>query len=107
MVGSLIVNGMGEGTRRYNDFRDLKVWQESSAIRRDVWALCKKLPREELYRLTDQMVRASRSSPENIAEGYGRFHYQENIQFCRQARGSLYELIDHFTAAEECRRVYK
>lgn len=30
-----------------------------------------------------------------MAEGYGRFHYQENIQFCRQSRGSVYELIDH------------
>ena len=28
-------------------------------------------------------------------EGYGRFHYQENIQFCRQSRGSLYEVLDH------------
>ena len=31
----------------------------------------------------------------NISEGYGRFHYQENIQFLRQSRGSLYECIDH------------
>jgi len=31
--------------------------------------------------------------------GYGRFHYQENIQFCRQARGSLFELVDHLTVA--------
>lgn len=31
----------------------------------------------------------------NIGEGYGRYHYQENIQFCRQSRGSLYELQDH------------
>ena len=30
-------------------------------------------------------------------KGYGRFHYQENIQFCRQARGSLFELVDHLT----------
>ena len=52
--------------------------------------------------MTDQTVRASRSATANIAEGYGRFHYQENIQFCRQARGSLYELIDHHTVAEEC-----
>nr|WP_299208590.1 four helix bundle protein [uncultured Dokdonia sp.] len=29
----------------------------------------------------------------NIAEDFGRFHYQENIQFCRMARGSLYENI--------------
>ncbi len=30
----------------------------------------------------------------NIAEGYGRYHYQEQIQYCRQSRGSAYELID-------------
>ncbi|NIR51541.1 four helix bundle protein, partial [candidate division KSB1 bacterium] len=42
-----------------------------------------------------QIVRASRSVTNNIAEGYGRYHFQENIQFCRQARGSIYELIDH------------
>lgn len=45
------------------------------------------------------MIRASRSVTANIAEGYGRFHYQENIQFCRQARGSLYELVDHVIVA--------
>ena len=28
------------------------------------------------------------------AEGFGRFHFQENMQFCRLSRGSLYELID-------------
>ncbi|MCY7362739.1 MAG: four helix bundle protein [Ignavibacteria bacterium] len=35
----------------------------------------------------------------NIAEGYGRFHYQENIQFLRVSRGSLYECIDHLYCA--------
>jgi four helix bundle protein len=58
---------MDEVKRRYNDFRDLQIWQECSEIRRDVWALCKKFPKEELYRLTDQMIKASRSSPANIA----------------------------------------
>ena len=48
------------------------------------------------------MIRASRSSTANIAEGYGRYHFQENIQFCRQSRGSLYELMDHILTAEEC-----
>ena len=40
------------------------------------------------------MIRASRSTTQNIAEGFGRFHYQENIQFCRVSRGSLCELKD-------------
>jgi four helix bundle protein len=31
----------------------------------------------------------------NIAEGYGRYHYREGIQFYRIARGSLFELKDH------------
>jgi len=67
-----------------------------------IWKLCKKFPTEEKFRLADQMIRASRSSTANIAEGYGRFHFQENIQFCRQSRGSLFELIDHVLVAEEC-----
>jgi len=45
------------------------------------------------------MRRASRSVTHNIAEGYGRFHFQENIQFCRISRGSLHELLDQFIVA--------
>ncbi len=41
------------------------------------------------------MRRAAVSCTANIAEGYGRFHFQENIQFCRQSRGSMYETQDH------------
>ena len=40
------------------------------------------------------MRRAARSGTRNIAEGFGRYHFQENIQFCRQSRGSLHELLD-------------
>jgi four helix bundle protein len=64
--------------------------------------VCKNFPEEEKYRLSDQMIRASRSSTACIAEGYGRYHYQESIQYCRQSRGSLYELIDHVDVAVEC-----
>jgi four helix bundle protein len=87
---------------KYDDFRDLKVWEQCRNIRRKIWDLCKKFPGEEKYRLSDQMIRASRSSTACIAEGYGRYHYQENIQFCRQSRGSLYELIDHVGVGVEC-----
>ena len=87
---------------KYNDFRDLKAWKRCRDIRRTIWELCKTFPAEEKYRLSDQMIRSSRSSTACIAEGYGRYHYQENMQFCRQARGSLFELIDHVLTAEEC-----
>ena len=87
---------------QFNDFRDLEVWQKCKELRQNIWELCKQFPKEEKYRLSDQMIRASRSSTACIAEGYGRFHFQENIQFCRQARGSLYELIDHVDVALDC-----
>ena len=97
----------GKFELKYNDFRDLDVWRNCREIRIKIWKLCKQFPREEIHRLSDQLVRASRSASANIAEGYGRFHYQENIQFCRQARGSLYELVDHVSVAEECQYLEK
>jgi len=83
-------------------FEDLKVWKYARKIQQEVAKLVKRFPKEEKYRLTDQMIRSSRSVSRNIAEGYGRYHYQENIQFCRQSRGSLSELKNElYTAYEE------
>ena len=90
-----------------SDFRDLDLWKKCREIRIMIWKLSKTFPAEEKFRLADQMIRASRSSTANIAEGHGRFHYQENIQFCRQSRGSLFELIDHVLVAEECEYINK
>lgn len=80
-------------------FEDLEVWKNCRDLRNRLSNMTKQFPVEEKYRLIDQLKRASRSATANIAEGYGRFHYQENIQFCRQSRGSLYEVLDHFICA--------
>lgn len=80
-------------------FEDLEVWKKCRELRNHVKRIIRNFPENERFKLVDQMIRASRSVTANIAEGYGRYHYQENIQFCRQARGSLYELLDHFTVA--------
>jgi four helix bundle protein len=82
-------------------FEELECWKKASVLRKQLSILVKTFPSEEKYRLCDQIIRASRSVTVNIAEGFGRFHYQENIQFCRQSRGSLYELIDHLIVARE------
>lgn len=73
-------------------FEDLHCWQVGRELRNEVKVLIKRFPDHEKYELVSQMRRASRSVTHNIAEGYGRFHYQENIQFCRISRGSLHEL---------------
>ncbi|HLP58483.1 MAG TPA: four helix bundle protein [Candidatus Deferrimicrobium sp.] len=80
-------------------FENLDVWKESRTLRTEITTLVKEFPDEEKYRLVDQMIRAARAVSGNIAEGHGRFHFQENIQFCRRARGSLSELLDHFYVA--------
>ena len=80
-------------------FEDLEVWKTSRDFRNDISKIAKTLPAEEKYKLVDQITRSSRSISANIAEGYGRYHYQENIQFCRQARGSLSETLDHLICA--------
>ena len=59
------------------------------------------LPSEEKWGLGSQIRRAAASIPANIAEGYGRYYYQETIRFCYIARGSLMELSSHFDLAYE------
>lgn len=66
---------------------ELEAWKKARAFRIEISSMAKSLSESEKYRLKDQLIRASRSIAANIAEGHGRFHYQENIQFCRQARG--------------------
>ena len=78
----------------FKSFEELDCWKACREVRRFIYKLVKKFPREELYGLVQDMRRAARSTTHNIAEGFGRFHYQENIQFCRHSRGSLHELLD-------------
>ena len=79
-------------------FEDLDAWKIGREVRTKIYSLINALPNTENYNLKSQMRRAAISVTANIAEGYGRFHYQENIQILRVARGSLYELKDHLIA---------
>lgn len=59
------------------------------------------LPPAEKYNLADQLKRAAVSIPANIAEGHGRYYYQDNVRFCYIARGSLTEIQSHLLLAKE------
>jgi four helix bundle protein len=75
-------------------FSDIEAWRLARKLTIAVYRVIKKLPIEERYDLASQLRRAAISCTANIAEGYGRFHFQENIQFCRISRGSMYETQD-------------
>jgi four helix bundle protein len=59
------------------------------------------LPPEEKWNLSQQLRRSSLSISANIAEGHGRFYYQDNVRFCYNARGSLEETLSHLVFAFE------
>ncbi len=81
-------------------FEDLGCWKHCRELRMFVMKeVVSILPKEERYRLGDQLIRASRSTTSNIAEGYGRFHYLDNAKFCSNARGSCWEVLDHLITA--------
>lgn len=83
------------------EFKDLEVWKAGRALRKEMYKLADQLPDAEKFGLASQIRRAATSVTANIAEGFGRFGYQENAQLCRQARGSLYELRDHLTTCAD------
>jgi four helix bundle protein len=75
---------------------DFELYKAARAFRVKCYRLLRQLPAEEKYALTNQMRRAAVSVSNNIAEGHGRWHFLENMHFCRIARGSVDELIDDF-----------
>jgi len=94
--------GKGERTEArtpVRDFKELETWQVARKLRIAIYCATRNFPPDEKFGLAAQMRRAAVSITANIAEGYGRFSYQENIQFCRQSRASAYELRDHLTTA--------
>ena len=89
--------------QKIKTFEDLECWKRCRSLRIFVAKeLVPALPKSERYRLSDQVLRAARSTTANIAEGYGRFHFLDNAKFCSNSRGSCWEVLDHFiTAGDE------
>ena len=75
-----------------SNYQNLSVWQRAMDLTTEIYRLAKKLPKEELFSLSDQMRRAAVSIPSNIAEGNGRQTAGEFHQFLRIAKGSAAEL---------------
>ncbi|WP_421945163.1 four helix bundle protein [Pedobacter sp.] len=76
----------------YQKYTELEVWKKARQFATYIYNLTSSFPKEETYGLISQIRRCSVSVPSNIAEGSGRQHVKETIQFLTIARGSLYEL---------------
>lgn len=80
----------------------LKVWVRAKDFALVIYKKVLPLfPYEEKWNLNQQLRRSALSISANIAEGYGRFYYQDNVRFCYNARGSLEEVLSHLIFAYE------
>ena len=73
-------------------YRDLDVWKQTKDLVTEIYRITKAFPKDEQFGLTNQLRRAAVSIPSNIAEGCGRNHFKDSIQFFFVSRGSLYEI---------------
>ena len=86
----------------------LMVWQKSKDFAKRIYReVLPALPPEEKWALNQQIRRASVSIFANIAEGHGRYYYQDNVRFCYIARGSLEETLSFLDFCQEMEFINK
>ena len=86
--------------RKNQGLETLAVWQKAVDYAVDVCQnVIPHFPPEEKWALASQLRRSVQSIPANVAEGYGRYNFQETIHFCYIARGSMAETKTHLVIA--------
>lgn len=76
----------------YQKYTELDVWKQARSLASVIYEITASYPKTEQFGIISQMRRCAVSVPSNIAEGCGRQHTKETIQFLNISRGSLYEL---------------
>jgi four helix bundle protein len=74
------------------NYKELDVWILSMETVSEIYNVIRNYPKDEKYSLIDQTKRTAISIPSNIAEGLGRNHKKDTIQFLHISRGSAYEV---------------
>jgi len=74
-----------------NRIEDLEIYNLSEAFADKIWFIAIKWDFFAKDTIGKQLVRSADSIGANIAEGFGRFHYKENKNFCYFSRGSIIE----------------
>lgn len=90
------------GVGPYQSFTELEVWKKAREFKKEIFDLVKRFPAKEKFRLSDQLIRASRSINACIAEGHGRYTFKDQIHYCIMARGSLSETYNHLIDSFDC-----
>ncbi len=91
----------------YQNFKELRVWQETKSLAVDIYKMSAKGELSKDYGLRDQMRRSAVSIVSNVAEGYERNSDKEFIRFLMISKGSIAELRTQLDIAHEISYVEK
>ncbi len=84
-------------------FRDLEVYKLSRQLAKEIFEVSKKFPKEEMYSLTDQVRRSSRSVGAQIAEAWAKRRYEKHfISKLTDADGEQQETQHWIETALDC-----
>ena len=86
--------------KRIAGFERLWVWQKAHKLMLEVHKICRSLPRQERFKLRDQLERSSSSIADNIAEGHSSYYYQEKIKGFNTARKEAGETQNHIRSLQ-------
>jgi four helix bundle protein len=91
-----------------NSFRDLLVYKKAKTIAKKVFELTKTFPKEEMFSLTDQVRRSSRSIGAQIAEAWAKRRYEKHfVSKLTDADGELQETKHWIDIAIDCGYIFK
>jgi len=79
----------------YSSFEEMPVWKRGMDLAEQIFVITERLPKKEDYGLTSQIRRSALSVPANLAEGFGRKHSKDKVNFYYASRGSLAETKSH------------
>lgn len=92
----------GKGFAR--DYSDLLACRINFRLSQEIFELSKQFPKEEMYALTDQFRRASRSIGANIAEAWGKRRYEKHfVNKLTDADGERLETQHWLRTSYSCR----
>ena len=86
-------------------YKELEIYKRSYKLALELHEETKKFPKEELYDLTSQIRRCSKSIRTNIAEGFGRQSKEEFKRFLRISLGSCNELQVHLDFCKDLKYI--
>jgi len=85
-------------------FHDLEVYNLSYETAMDIFHITSRFPKEEIYSLTSQMVRSSRSISSNIVEGWAKRTYENKFKVhLIDSLGSTAETVNWILFAKDCK----